>query len=138
MCDLNNADVTHHGLEQWFKRMFEKLGWMVLAANKEGTHYAEKVKQYKEEVNHFLKKVDAKLDEKCTQEKDRRDDLTILKTHASTLKQFLTESNLKVTKSAPESAAAPAPAATPEPAAAPASGGARKRRGSKKGSKSRK
>ena len=42
---------TFHGLHKWYKSMFEKLGWMVLADAK-GYHY--KVSAYKKSIENLI------------------------------------------------------------------------------------
>ena len=51
-------DTTYHGLHFWYKSVFEKLGWMVLAQEaKEKNH----IKCYIENIEVLLKHINAKI-----------------------------------------------------------------------------
>ena len=64
--------TTFHGLHEWHKHMFEKLGWMVLA-KAHGRH--TKIAAYLEGIEHLLKT----LNETKFEEADRNRDIAILK-----------------------------------------------------------
>lgn len=64
---------TFHGLHQWHQKMFEKLGWVILA--KEYGHI-EKVKCYIDSVNHLEQNIIQKIS--VTKDKDKIQDLEIL------------------------------------------------------------
>jgi hypothetical protein len=66
-------DITFHGLNQWYKNLFEKLGWMVLKFKKGNQ---DKVKQYTKSIEHFLLIADKKLDQ--TQDFDQKQDILIM------------------------------------------------------------
>lgn len=73
-------DYTYNGLHKWYVRMFEKLGWMILADN-----YGDinRVKSYQKSL---LKLVDA-LEKKIenTRDLDKQDDLKILHKNSKVL-----------------------------------------------------
>ena len=50
--------VSFHGLHEWYKSMFEKLGWMVLATRDGREH---KIMQYKEGVQHLHEAIAEKI-----------------------------------------------------------------------------
>lgn len=74
---------TFCALEHWFKSMFEKLGWMILATHDQNI---EKVNVYLKSVNHLIESIDEKI--KITEEKDRINDLKILKQQTLHLQHF--------------------------------------------------
>ena len=65
--------VSYHGLHEWYKAMFEKLGWMVLAERDGRKH---KIMQYKEGVQHLREAIAEKIEE--TTDLDKKNDLKIL------------------------------------------------------------
>jgi hypothetical protein len=65
--------VSFHGLHEWYKSMFEKLGWMVLAERDGREH---KIMQYKEGVQHLREAIAEKIEE--TTDLDKKNDLKIL------------------------------------------------------------
>lgn len=76
--------VTFHGLQKWYKAMFEKLGWMLLAQRDGRIH---KVNSYKRGVTELLEAIEEKIH--CTHDADRIEDLRILHKNSSTLKQHV-------------------------------------------------
>lgn len=74
---------TFSDLEHWHKKMFEKLGWMVLAIHEQNI---EKVNMYLKSIKHLIKKIDDKI--KITEEKDRVTDLMILNQQSANLLFF--------------------------------------------------
>ncbi len=70
-------------LEHWFKSTFEKLGWMVLATHDQNI---EKVNLYLKSINHLLDSIDEKI--RITEDKDRLNDLKILKQKTIYLQHF--------------------------------------------------
>ena len=56
--DCNPA--TYHGLHEWHKYMFEKLGWMMLSINK-GNQNPEKITSYKNSIDLLLCALDKKI-----------------------------------------------------------------------------
>lgn len=67
------CDATFHGLHDWHKRMFEELGWMILAKNR---GMIDKTNVYKAGIARLKHALEQKI--KSTREKDRKDDLHIL------------------------------------------------------------
>lgn len=64
---------TFNGLEAWTKRMFEQLGWMVLA-NERG--YTDKITNYMSSLDRLREKLKCKI--KAVKDKDKKEDLKIL------------------------------------------------------------
>ena len=71
--------ATMYGLKKWHKKMFELLGWMVLAYDR---HYDEKVNCYKVSLKRLRDKLKCKID--SVRDEDKRDDLKIM--HKDVLK----------------------------------------------------
>ena len=67
------CDATMHGLYNWYKEMFEKLGWMVLAQSRGMT---DKIQTY---LN-SLQRLHMALEQKITKihDADKKEDLTIM------------------------------------------------------------
>ena len=74
---------TFCALEHWFKSIYEKLGWMVLATHDQNI---EKVTLYLKSINRLIDSIDEKI--KTTDEKDRLTDLGILKQQTIYLQYF--------------------------------------------------
>jgi regulation of enolase protein 1 (concanavalin A-like superfamily) len=72
--------ATMYGMNMWYKYLFEKLGWMILA---EHDNYSHKIIEYKRGIEHFLKAVSEKIS--YVNEKDRKVDLQILKRNTEIL-----------------------------------------------------
>jgi len=66
-------DVTFYGLSHWYKRAFEKLGWMILAKNRGMT---QKMESYKHSLDVLKHDIEYKI--KMTQGTDKKDDLKIM------------------------------------------------------------
>jgi hypothetical protein len=66
--------ATMQGLSQWYKAMFEKLGWMILVKKKREN--PAKITAYKRSLKLLEKKLECKLE--STQETDRKADIQIL------------------------------------------------------------
>lgn len=66
-------EVTFHGLNEWYKAMFEKLGWMILAKEHKKTL---KVKSYLKSISDLKASIEHRLTE--IQDPDKKHDLTIM------------------------------------------------------------
>jgi hypothetical protein len=73
ICEGFCCDATMCGLQQWYKSKFEKLGWMILAKNK---NMHEKISEYKHSLEHLEKAIQHKMDYHVC--KDDKDDLMIM------------------------------------------------------------
>ena len=71
--DYECCDATFHGIHTWYKDLFEKLGWMVLA-NKHGMH--DKISVYKHSLQRLKSSIIKKW--KSIHDKDKKDDLAIM------------------------------------------------------------
>lgn len=78
--------ATSHGLQKWFKHLFEQLGWMVLAKEK-GLDY--KISAYKKSIDHFLRSVKHVSSE--YENHNRKHDLNVLHTQMECLKDFVSK-----------------------------------------------
>jgi hypothetical protein len=65
---------TSSGLHEWYRHMFEKLGWMVLAKSYGDMNY--KIDAYKESVLRLRTKIQCKIEH--MRDYDRRSDLYIM------------------------------------------------------------
>ena len=64
---------TYQGLHDWYKHIFENLGWMILAKERK---YKTKVKIYIESISHLHDALIEKYE--TTNDSDRKEDLWIL------------------------------------------------------------
>ena len=78
---------TFHGLHNWHKAMFEKLGWMVLAKAK-GLDY--KIQAYKKTVDHLIQSIEHLMAE--YRDADHIHDLNVLHMNAMCLQGFIAKS----------------------------------------------
>ena len=67
------CDATMHGLYQWYKEMFEKLGWMVLAQSRGMT---DKIQTYLNSLQRLHMALEQKIYK--IHDADKKEDLTIM------------------------------------------------------------
>jgi hypothetical protein len=67
------CDATFHGLHKWYARMFEELGWMVLAKSR---GMVDKTAVYKSSVKRLKMAIEQKLAH--IRDTDKKDDLEIM------------------------------------------------------------
>jgi hypothetical protein len=67
------GDVTYKGIEKWYKKEFESLGWMVLAKSKGMT---DKTQAYVNSVHRLKEAIDVKKSK--VYDADRVEDLRIM------------------------------------------------------------
>jgi len=77
----HHYNVTFHGLHEWHKHMFEKLGWMVLA-KKHG--YSDKVKSYINGCKRLKEALEQEVKNDKRPENDK-EDLLVLHRNSETL-----------------------------------------------------
>ena len=85
----DNTDIPRYagtmmGIHSWYKCMFQKLGWMVLA---KGKGYDHKIENYKISIANLLKTIDHVSKE--YESKNRKHDLNVLKMHVLHLQKFV-------------------------------------------------
>jgi hypothetical protein len=87
-------NTTIHGLHEWFKHVFEKFGWMILAKREmihnKDSHIRKdmkhKVQGYGIMMRNLLKALEERI--KMVHEEDRRDDLQTMIKNTKTLMKF--------------------------------------------------
>ena len=77
-------NVTYHGLHNWSKAMFEKLGWMVLA---HAHGHQEIIDTYLINISHLMKAIEER--KKNLEEKNRKNDMDILMRNMEVLQKFV-------------------------------------------------
>ena len=73
--------ATYAGLKEWYKSMFEKLGWIILAKSK--GYMEDKVDSYKKGLYRLQDKLECKMNE--IQDPDKKTDLSIMNKNVSVL-----------------------------------------------------
>jgi hypothetical protein len=88
MQEVKEHELTLHGLHDWYKKVFEIAGWMVLAK-----HYGktEKIKCYKGAVSHLKGALENKIGK--VEENDRKRDLTIMLENVKILEKHINLDN---------------------------------------------
>lgn len=76
------CEVTFHGLQHWYKHLYEHLGWMILAKH-HGLH--DKVMVYKASIARLVDSIEHKI--KYMSDKDKKDDLNIMLNNIHVLKE---------------------------------------------------
>jgi hypothetical protein len=74
-------ETTMVALNHWFNRMFEELGWMILA--KHDKHMEYKVISYKKSLHRLKDSLECKI--RKVEEIDRKNDLMIMSKHLHVL-----------------------------------------------------
>lgn len=75
---------TMKGLQHWYKAMFEKLGWMVIA---EAKGYNDKIEQYKRSISNLLKSIEHVMGE--YEDHNRIHDLKVIYMNTEVLHEFV-------------------------------------------------
>ncbi len=76
--------ATMHGVTHWYKREFEKLGWMVLAQAK---GYKDKVASYKKSIDRLIYTIEHLKTE--YENANRKHDLNVLLAESKVLQAFV-------------------------------------------------
>ena len=74
--------ATMHGINHWFKHVFEEFGWMILAKEK---GYDTKVAAYKMSVTNIIASIKHVMNE--YENNDRKHDLKVLLMHVEILRE---------------------------------------------------
>lgn len=75
---------TFHAVDKWYKRMFEKLGWMILADAK---GYNSKVSEYKKSIDRLIKTIEHLMTE--YENHNRLHDLRVMLMNTKTLREHV-------------------------------------------------
>ena len=75
---------TMHGLQEWYRMQFEKVGWMVLWKAKGVDH---RIVSYKKNITHLIESIKHVSAE--YKDPDRKHDLAVLQMNAETLRDFV-------------------------------------------------
>lgn len=81
---LGRGMATMHGIHHWYKKEFEKLGWMVLAKAK---GYTDKVNIYKKSIDRLIYSIEHLQTE--YENHNRKHDLNVLLIESKVLKDFV-------------------------------------------------
>jgi|LauGreSBDMM110SN_4_FD.fasta_scaffold40042_1 predicted ATP-binding protein involved in virulence len=69
----NHIRATGHAIKKWYEKMFEQLGWMILADQK---GYTDKITSYKASLERLKDAIETKMQN--VHESDRKEDLKIM------------------------------------------------------------
>lgn len=75
---------TYESIYKWYTKIFEKLGWIVLAKAKKN---GDKIKYYKYSISYFLKCIDHVMNE--YENHNRKHDLRVIKMNIEELQAFV-------------------------------------------------
>jgi hypothetical protein len=75
---------TFSTIENWYKHIFEKMGWIVLAA---GKGHEQKVQGYKKEISQLIKVIDHVSQEYT--DNDRLHDMNVMRMNVEYLQLFV-------------------------------------------------
>ena len=78
------CEATYHGLNEWYKAKFEKLGWMLLAQKYGMT---DKVMSYQNSIKRLHVALDQKM--RKMRDKDKKDDLILMKKNVEFLMEHV-------------------------------------------------
>lgn len=79
-----SLDITFRGLGEWYKKLFEKLGWILLSLGRRDT---DKLLWYQRSLYRFMDKAENKLAQ--TVSVDKQNDIKIMLNNIYTLKLFV-------------------------------------------------
>ena len=79
-----HVKATSHGIQKWYKKVFEELGWMILAQKK---GYTEKIVAYRASLKRLKDAIETKMHK--VSEKDRKEDLKIMHENLMTLMEHV-------------------------------------------------
>ena len=82
MDTTNTYPATYHGLHEWTKHMYEKLGWMLLSV---GRKYTDKTESYTMSIYRLKEAIAKKIAGSETNEQQHVNDLKILADHVDDL-----------------------------------------------------
>lgn len=86
-------NTTFNGLNEWYKHVFEKFGWLILCLNETNDHAQDKFKHYVKKILNLREKIGTKIKE--VQDNDKRNDLIIMQEHLDILYNYI-KNNIKV------------------------------------------
>jgi predicted ATP-binding protein involved in virulence len=66
-------DSTMHGIHHWYRSVFERLGWMILAKHR---GISDKIQSYKKTIERLKCTIEEKI--KNTRDHDKKSDLKIM------------------------------------------------------------
>lgn len=81
---LPKYSITLLGLSKWYKHLFEKFGWMIIA-NAKG--YSSKIAEYKKSIHHFIIATKHLMNE--YENHNRKHDLNVMIMNVEVLQQHV-------------------------------------------------